>query len=36
MARLLAESMATGRRTIPPAYDVDRGAAQDPELRRET
>lgn len=24
MARLLAESMATGRRTIPPAYDVDR------------
>jgi sarcosine oxidase, subunit beta len=28
MARLLAESMATGRRTIPPAYDVDRGAAQ--------
>jgi sarcosine oxidase, subunit beta len=28
IARLLAESMATGRRTIPPAYDVDRGAAQ--------
>jgi glycine/D-amino acid oxidase-like deaminating enzyme len=24
MARLLAESMATGRTTLPPTYDVDR------------
>ena len=28
MARLLAESMATGHDTIPPAYAVDRGAGQ--------
>jgi glycine/D-amino acid oxidase-like deaminating enzyme len=26
MALLLAESMATGRNTLPPTYDVDRGA----------
>jgi glycine/D-amino acid oxidase-like deaminating enzyme len=26
MALLLAESMATGRTTLPPTYDVDRGA----------
>ena len=28
MARLLAESMATGHDTIPPAYAVDRGAGR--------
>ena len=28
MARLLAETMATGRNTIPPAYAVDRGTRE--------
>jgi glycine/D-amino acid oxidase-like deaminating enzyme len=27
MARLLAETMATGRSVIPPAYAVDRGTS---------